>query len=366
MSITRYELKDGSPRWRVKYYEGTKQRYATFAKYNDAQSFQATHRHNKRQGIASSDTLAGHFDEVWRIKWEGELSPNTVPMYLSYWNNRIKPELGSRTLTELWEQPQLIDEWAARMRREGVGKHAQRKSIAILSTLMRVAVRWRKIPSNPCEGLERPSGKRQRKVQVLTPLQVETLCAELAEWEGRLVRHMAYCGLRPSEATVLEGSDDFGTHLVIDKAGKLRDGTIGSLKNSDTVHRRSVSVSPAVRELLGEPRLGRLYPPPNRATDAWTMTEWTLFAKRLQRVAANTGVPLLRPYDLRHTFVSLLFLQGENVARIAEQAGHTPGVCLSTYAHVFKDFEGMPRRSMDELIREARAELRGHRRGSPA
>jgi integrase len=53
--------------------------------------------------------------------------------------------------------------------------------------------------------------------------------------------------------------------------------------------------------------------------------------------ADAAGVPNARPYDLRHSFVSLLIAQGATVVDVASQAGHAPTMTLDTYAHLFND-----------------------------
>ena len=50
------------------------------------------------------------------------------------------------------------------------------------------------------------------------------------------------------------------------------------------------------------------------------------------------GAPV-RPYDLRHSFVSLLINEGVSIAEVARQAGHSPQTCWSTYTHVFDEFD---------------------------
>jgi|GEM_PF-6697217 len=72
--------------------------------------------------------------------------------------------------------------------------------------------------------------------------------------------------------------------------------------------------------------------------------------------AAAAGVPKARPYDLRHSFVSLLIAQGATVVEVARQAGHSPTMALSTYAHLIDEFAEAPGTSAEEVIRAARAE----------
>jgi hypothetical protein len=66
-------------------------------------------------------------------------------------------------------------------------------------------------------------------------------------------------------------------------------------------------------------------------------------------------VPEARAYDLRHSYISLLIAQGATVVDVARQAGHSPTMALSTYAHVFDEFAEAPRTSAEEVIRTARA-----------
>src|SRR5918999_186134 len=50
-----------------------------------------------------------------------------------------------------------------------------------------------------------------------------------------------------------------------------------------------------------------------------------------------------RPYDLRHSFCSLLIHEGATVVEIARQLGHSPTMSLDTYGHVFDEFQGSDR-----------------------
>ena len=65
----------------------------------------------------------------------------------------------------------------------------------------------------------------------------------------------------------------------------------------------------------------------------------------------------MRPYDLRHSFVSLLLAEGMSVVEVARQAGHSPMMALNTYGHVIEELAGTERRLAEDVIREARDEL---------
>jgi hypothetical protein len=50
----------------------------------------------------------------------------------------------------------------------------------------------------------------------------------------------------------------------------------------------------------------------------------------------------VKPYDLRHSWVSLLIANGASVVEVARQAGHAPTMTLDTYAHLFDELQGEP------------------------
>lgn len=71
----------------------------------------------------------------------------------------------------------------------------------------------------------------------------------------------------------------------------------------------------------------------------------------------KAGLGHVRPYDLRHSFVSLLIVEGRSIVDVGRQAGNSATVALDTYGHFVDELEGTERISAEEAIREARADL---------
>lgn len=85
-------------------------------------------------------------------------------------------------------------------------------------------------------------------------------------------------------------------------------------------------------------------------------TDWRNWRRRIYRpAAARAGLDRSRPYDLRHSFVSLLIWEGLNVAEVAVQAGHSVETCSRDYVHVVKDYDPAQRVTASERILRARA-----------
>jgi len=61
------------------------------------------------------------------------------------------------------------------------------------------------------------------------------------------------------------------------------------------------------------------------------------FGRRWRALLAKTGVPAIRPHDLRHLNVSLLLDDGHNVKLVQQRAGHhSAAFTLDRYGHVMK------------------------------
>ena len=87
----------------------------------------------------------------------------------------------------------------------------------------------------------------------------------------------------------------------------------------------------AAAELRGDRAL--LFP--DERGELWTANG---FEKRRQRrfgrLLRAGGLDAGRPYDLRHSFASLLLHEGRDVIYVARQLGHGAELTLRTYGHI--------------------------------
>ncbi len=79
---------------------------------------------------------------------------------------------------------------------------------------------------------------------------------------------------------------------------------------------------------------------PKAGGTPWSDYDWRNWRKRVFRPAAQiAGVAGIRPYDLRHLFVSLLISEGRSIVDVAAQAGLAPSLSYNTYGHVLYDLD---------------------------
>jgi integrase/recombinase XerC len=174
-----------------------------------------------------------------------------------------------------------------------------------------------------------------------TPERVEIIRVGLeSDVERALVTLLAYVGLRPQEALAAVWSDIAAGKLVVDA--------------SKTGRTRVVPLLPVVRQELAALQLLKGGPGPSAPIIStvlggpWGESRFRSFRRhRWSRVA-----PGMRPYDLRHAYVSLMIQAGHTVVEVAKWAGHSPQVCLGTYAHLFDTVS--ERIDPEQAIRRAR------------
>jgi integrase len=369
----------GKDRYRVRYRESgnPNPKTRTFDKKRDADVFDASAKvaNHNRQPITRSrggQTLEAFGVEYVEKYGRVELATKTMAVLRSVWNKHILPALGKYTLDTLVEHPDLIQDFKARMTASGVGKGAVHKALSALSAVLGKAVEWNRIPRNPAQSVRRPSTKRVRPIEPFSPAQVEALRDLMPTQQDRLmIALLAYTGMRPGEVLALTGTDINVNTILVSKA--LSDGEVGPTK---TRRDRSVRLCKPLADDLKGYGPGLLFPRTDGAP--WREHDYNNWRKRVFHVATDklalgttitVGTGLTRserfvrpcPYDLRHSFVSLLLAAQENPITIAAEVGNSPKVLLDVYAHIIHELRGQPSVDPEGEIAKAR-----HQRSSIA
>ena len=371
MSIERIPRKRGTG-WRVRWREGQQNRARTFDRKADAVSFEAETRRRGRAGDlraldAGRETLQEFAEEWWQLHAVPNLAPITLASYAAVWDAHVLPRLGAVRLRDI--DPQAIASLRVELTGAGVGPASVRRVMVILQGVLERAVEWQRIPANPARAVRKPPQRRERAVRALPPHDVEHLRAHLLETgqmrDAVLVSILAYTGLRPSEALALTWSHVRERTILVERGLVL-----GQLKTTKTGRTRTVRLLAPLSADLREWRLAVGRPPdetlifPGRDGGVWSDDAWRYWRRRVfgpaTRAAGLQGP--VRPYDLRHSFVSLLLAEGANVVEVARQAGHSPTMTLSTYAHLFDEQDGAERQSAEQSIRSARQLITRSRR----
>jgi integrase len=364
--IEKRKLKSGRTVYRVRWRiggRGTPEQVRSFDRRADAERFETEMRRRKQLGeLASVRPSRVTLDEFAREWWQRyastELARKTQERYAAMWDLHVLPRLGGVQLGQL--NPGVIDAFQVELRKAGVGEPTIRKTLALLQAICREAVTWGRIPANPVKPVRKRAVVRKRVVRPLTPESVEKVRRQLKKPRDQaLVSLLAYAGLRPGEALGLRWGDIGERTILVERAISY-----GEEKSTKTRATRSVRMIKPLKSELAKLRMRNGRPDddelifPAHDGKLWHEDDWRNWRRRVFVPAAErAGLGRVIPYDLRHSFVSLLIAEGRSIVEVARQAGHSATMALDTYGHVFDELDGAERITAEQAIRKARATL---------
>ena len=328
-------------RWRARYRDNAgKERARHFARRIDAQawldsvttsvgtgSYVDPSRSKVTVGTVAEQWFAGKINlrATTRVRYESALRVHVIPRWGDVRLDRV--EHGD------------IQRWLADLSGDGQSGSSVRKAHGVLSSILDLAVRERRLASNPSVGVNLPAlGERRRRY--LTANQVDQLASNAGI--GRLpVLILAYCGLRWSELAGLRVRDVDLMRRRLNIECAVTEVNGGRLEwNSPKNHeRRSVPLPRFIVKELTK-HLAKL-----AADDlVFTGANGGVLRNRNARrdwfnpAARAIAEPGLTPHELRHTAASLAVSAGANVKAVQRMLGHaSAAMTLDRYADLFDD-----------------------------
>lgn len=346
MSVAKQQNGKWIVRWRDD--EG-KQRGRTFDLKTDADDWDREMRRLKQRGLlhrveSGKSTLSEFVVGTMIPDHFSRKSPRTQAFYRELLAAHILNDLGPVPLRSL--TPKRIREWQSRRLKSGAGPSNLNRALSLVGMILQRAAEDGELDANPV-ALVRPVPKEATDaVSPLAPATVELVRSHLDLRDRTIVSVLAYAGLRPGEAFALRWQDIGRRTITVQRAV---DG-VGGIKRTKTGNVLPVKLLEPLAEDLRTWRRanpgvkpGALVFPigPDRvvasktAMDNWRARQWTAALKA-------AGVPYQRPYDLRHSFASLLLAAGHTIHYVSEQLRNSPRLVMSTYGHVIAEFEGQP------------------------
>lgn len=353
-SIAKYQAASGV-RWRVQYTDPTKKRRTKtgFKTKKAAEHWCAENIIERNTGSwidpqkqrATIDSLHPRF-----IAQKQHLAPSSLKAMDDTWRKYVQPRWGHREVGGITQLE--VEEWMS-----GMAKQASvaRRALGILAGTLDIAVKERRIHSNPARGVPLPK-KPPQKIVTLTPKQVEALAEECGD-NGVIVQTLATTGMRYGELSGLQVRD------IDVKAGRAQlqravkhiahKPVIGALKGHEG---RSVAIPGHVMEQIAELISGR-------PATAWVfegkggghlpeVDKHSWFNMAVKRCVDKGTLPYrVTVHDLRHVAAGLLVSAGANVKVIQRQLGHkSASMTLDVYSSLFDSDLDQVSRAMDGLF----------------
>jgi integrase len=316
-------------------------------------------------------TLDRWIEQRWAVEHAVTLEQSTRDRYANIYKCHIWAPLGDIPIGELTVA--RVREWQAALVKEGTNPGTIHKARTFLSSVLRHAAESEAIPGNPLSLVRAPKPQQRDAVRPLAPATVEAIrramldpptreiAASAAGQRARrrytlpapgtpqtrrqdalIVSLLAYAGLRPGELRAQRLGDTRENTILVERAANP-DGSIKATKNEQ---RRSVRLLSPLAQDLREYRLAIGRPPDTALLlvdddgKPWDKNSWQVWrSDRWAPACRAAGLdPVPRPYDLRHSFASLLLAEGRQPLYVARQLGHTFAVLLSTYAHLIDEY----------------------------
>lgn len=206
-----------------------------------------------------------------------------------------------------------------------------------LSAMMNYAVRYYRLPYNPCERAGSMGKSSAEAMEIWTLDQFEQFIGYADKSDARIAFDILFwTGIREGELLALTPADFLpGPRLDIKKSFAVVNGEhiIKKPKNDPSIRCIAIpqflydEVQNYMHGLYGLERTDRLF----------TFTK-SFLLKEIKRMAHMAGLEPIRIHDLRHSHASLLIEMGFNILMISERLGHkNVQTTWNTYAHLYPD-----------------------------
>jgi integrase len=342
MSVERITRKAGGHAHCVRWRENGRNRSRTFDRKPDAEAWDREVKRRRQLGPLAveqltdrSVTLGEWIVERWTPEHGVMLEQSTRTRYADVYALHVAPTLDDVPLSGLTVG--VLRRWQARLVAEGIKPGTVHKCRTFLSSVLRHAAEAEAIPANPL-------------ALVRAPRAGTTARTRHRRAHPRSTRRRA-CGTRLGAGVCRPPAG----RVARPRWGDVRERTILVQRGADPDGRAKATKTRAVRTVrllaplaadLREWRMASGRPGdatlvfPREGGEAWTKEEWDVFRARGWKTACkHSGLdPVPRPYDLRHSFASLLLAEGRTVHYVAAQLGHSPVLTLSTYGHLIAEY----------------------------
>lgn len=323
-------------------------------------------------------------------KWLEQHSPNIAPRtaydYGITWKTYIKDDIGELPIATI--RTVHLQEFLQKLQTQGVRVYLY-KSTVVLRQVFKYALRMELIPANPMLAVEPPKISKSVRGRTFQPEEIPALLKAAQGDPFEAYWHvLVVTGCRPGEGQGLRWEDLFWDEerpqIRIEQAVSWVGNEFFLRPPKTAKSRRTIDVPPQLMDVLKEHRkrqiaayeahppevnLNLVFPgPTGRPMDPANLRE-RHWKPLLKRAGLNPKAPMqfgFRMYDLRHTAISLLLEDGEQVINVASYAGHSsPRMVEEVYAKVIEKARKRPAKRMAKLI-YLRPELNNVEPGSEA
>ena len=204
------------------------------------------------------------------------------------------------------------------------------RTLAVLSKMFSLAIRWGWRSDNPCRGIERnQENKRERYLSGEEMARLSTALAELRDQgAANAVSLLLLTGARQGELLAAKWND---FHFEVRRWVKPSSSTKQKKTHTIPLSAAACQLLAEMREQAGD-QTGYVFPARGDGHRPHINGAWI----ELRKAAS---IPDVRLHDLRHTYASVLASSGLSLPVIGALLGHATPVTTHRYAHLFDDVQ---------------------------
>lgn len=352
------------------------------------------------------------FTGRWKEEYaDQKLQPGTVEKYMAELNDKILPVLGHLKLSEL--RPATLNSFFVSMTKDGArrdkkpggySRNTIKKTMDVLSSVLRVAVEWEIIEKNPMDKVRTVGECAADKIEFFTPEQAAAFLdyieqsykvktkghkrtddtgidytvgdyertKEVPEQLRVLFNLALFGGLRKGELLALEWSDiDFENDTVtVSKACSLVAGQQITKEPKTKTSRRTVAIPHFLTQRIKAMKQERLK---YRLSigDYWQGDQWLFIQDNGKQMCYSTPysafkdiiarynadrqpadqLPAIPFHGLRHTSATLLIASKQDVRTVSSRLGHAQAsTTMDIYAHALRETDRKAVNALENIL----------------
>lgn len=355
--IQRYELKDGSVRYRTIAYVGKDSsnkairiKRSGFKTRKEAQITEARIlAHPEEYTTKKATHTYRDVYDVWIAQYENSVRESTLQATLTIFKLHVLPVFGERPIADIQpiEIEQLINEWSS--------KYVQYKRMAnYTKAIFEKAFKLDLLAYNPFDKVDIPHVKHKPKNnEFYTKDQLQVFLAGAKDrglkWYA-LFRLLSFSGIRQGECLALTWSDINLKKQTLDVNKTVTRGLNNEIivqpPKTDsscriiTLDEQTISIlkSWKLEQMERTLKLGlrnddgiQLMFPVEYTNKHMTTSQ---IRRHLIAIQENTGLPKYSCHKLRHTHTSLMIENGAPIERVMKRLGHDSAEMTNYYTHV--------------------------------
>ena len=339
------------------------------SKYFKTQSEARHYLRTMQSQIQDGLTLAGarttliEYLEQWLGTIRESVRPRTLDQYTQIVRGHIASRLGNIKLKDM--RPDQIQAFYNEKLDGGTSARTVLLIHAVLHRALVHALKLGLIGRNPVDAVTRPKVKR-KEMRVFTDDQARAFLSAAKQTRHACLFQIAlHTGMRQGELLGLMWKDIDWITWQIHVQRQLQRNPNGSLVFSEpktAAGRRTIVISPtmidSLRKHLEEQEeykkvLGKKWEENDLIfpSKLGTPLHQANMFREYKELLKETGLPLLRFHDLRHTSATLLLTQGVHPKIVQERLGHSNiAMTMDIYSHVLPSMQEDAALKMDELL----------------